>query len=288
MKYKLIENESTNKNSSLIDKILLNRGVQDPKHYLKTTDADLHPYQLLDNMDEAVKCLLSHVENNDNICILIDSDFDGICSASILYQYLKETFPSINLQYTMQDGKQHGLSDKTKLPKNIQLLLTPDASTNDIKPCKKLKEQSVDVIALDHHTKNAENPYAIIVNPYCSKNYPNFQLSGGAVTYKFLQALDAEIWNDNADKYLDLVALSLISDSMDLREKENRRLVELGLSNIQNKAFLSIINKQNYSIAFLMFCFFRPTPEAPACPCTKSNNLVSSINCLKFSIGLLL
>lgn len=250
MKYKLIENNVnfSDDNYSLVDRILLNRGVSEPKHYLETTDADLYPYQLLDNMDEAIKCLLSHIENNDNICILTDADADGYCSASILYQYLKETFPSINLQYTMQDGKQHGLSDKTKLPENIQLLLTPDASTNDTRACKKLKEQGVNVISLDHHTKNVENPYAIIVNPYCSKNYPNFQLSGGAVTYKFLQALDAETWNDNADKYLDLVALSLISDSMDLREKENRRLVELGLSNIKNKAFLSIINKQNYSI----------------------------------------
>ncbi len=250
MKYKLIENNvNFSKDSyNLIDKILLNRGVLEPKHYLNTTNDDLYPYQLLDNMDEAVKCLLSHIENNDNICILVDSDNDGYCSAAILYQYLKESFPSINLQYTMQDGKQHGLSEKTILPNNINLLLTPDASTNDIKPCKKLKEQGIDVIALDHHIKNVENPYAIIVNPYCSKNYPNFQLSGGAVTWQFLKALDSELWSDNADKYLDMVALSLIADSMDLREFQNRKLVELGLSNITNKAFLSIINKQSYSI----------------------------------------
>jgi len=254
MKYKLIENTTSQKENfsnnynSLINKILLNRGISDPQHYLNTTNKDLYSYELLDNIDDAVKCLLSHIENDDNICILTDADTDGYCSAAMLYQYLKEVFPSINLQYTMQDGKQHGLSEKTNIPEDIKLLITPDASTNDFKQCKILKDKGIDVIALDHHQKNIDNLYAIIVNPYCSKNYPNFDLSGCAVTYKFLQALDAELWNDKADNYLDLVALSLISDSMNLQVLENKRLVELGLSQIKNKAFISLINKQSYSI----------------------------------------
>jgi len=250
MKYKLIGNDTIydyNK-LSLCERILLSRGVENPQKYLNTTDEDLHSYELLDNIDEAVKCLLSHVDNNDNICILVDSDGDGVCSAAMLYQYLKEVFPKIKLSYVLQDGKQHGLSEKTNIPQDIKLLLTPDASTNDFKQCKVLKDKGIDVIALDHHTKNVDNPYAIIVNPYCSKSYPNFDLSGGAVTYKFLQALDAELWNDKADNYLDLVALSLISDSMNLQVLENKRLVELGLSQIKNKAFISLINKQSFSI----------------------------------------
>jgi single-stranded-DNA-specific exonuclease len=255
MKYKLIGNTTSQKENfnnnynNLIDKILLNRGISDPTHYLNTTNKDLYSYELLDNIDKAIKCLLSHIENNDNIYILIDSDVDGVCSAAMLYQYLKEVFPQIKLSYILQDGKQHGLNEKTNIPDNTQLLLTPDASTNDFKQCKILKDKVIDVIALDHHIKNVDNPYAIIVNPYCSKGYPNFDLSGGAVTYKFLQALDAELWNDKADNYLDLVALSLISDSMNLQILENKRLVELGLSQIKNKAFISLINKQSFSIS---------------------------------------
>jgi len=267
MKYKLIENDTIYNYDKLklSERILFNRGVSSPNDYLNTTDDDLYSYELLDNINEAVKNLLFHVENNDSICILMDNDLDGVCSASILYQYLKETFSSINLQYIMSEGKQHGLSSSVKIPENVKLVLLPDSGTNDYKECKALKDKGVDIIILDHHESNNKNNSAIIVNPLCSKNYKNKFLSGGAVVYKFIQALDAELWNDNSSKYLDLVALSLIADSMDLREKENRRLVELGLSNIKNKAFLALINKQSYSMnneINIINCMFYISPLA--------------------------
>jgi single-stranded-DNA-specific exonuclease len=265
MKYKLIDNNVnfSNNDYDLVDMILLNRGVSYPNKYLKTTDADLIPYNLLSNIDEASKCLLTHIENNDNICILMDNDLDGVCSSAILYQYLKETFPSINLQYIMSEGKQHGLSNSVKVPENVNLLLLPDSGSNDSKQCKVLKEKGVDIIVLDHHEKNVQNDYAIIVNPFYSENYENKSLSGGAVVYKFIKNIDESTWNDNADKYLDLVALSLIADSMDLRTLENRRLIELGLSNVKNKAFLALINKQSYSMnneVNIINCMFYISP----------------------------
>jgi single-stranded-DNA-specific exonuclease len=265
MKYKLIENKNNLNfnNNNLVDKILLNRGVLNPKKYLETTDADLISYNLLSNIEEASKCLLTHIENNDNICILMDNDLDGVCSSAILYQYLKETFSSINLQYIMSEGKQHGLSNSVQVPENVNLLILPDSGSNDSKQCKALKEKGTEVIVLDHHEKNVQNDYAIIVNPFYSEKYENKSLSGGGVVYKFIKYLDESTWNDNADKYLDLVALSLIADSMDLRTLENRRLIELGLSNIKNKAFLALINKQSYSMnneVNIINCMFYISP----------------------------
>jgi single-stranded-DNA-specific exonuclease len=250
LKYKLIQNDTIYdyERLSLSNRILFNRGVSDPKHYLKTTNSDLISYELLNNINEAVECLYLHIKNNDNICVLVDSDYDGVCSASILYQYLRESFPNINLQYILHDGKQHGLSSKINIPENIKLLLTPDSGTNDYKECKILKEKGIDCIVLDHHEINNKNEYAIVVNPFLSEKYKNKSLSGGAVVYKFIQCIDQFMWENNSDKYLDLVAMSLIADSMDLRNFENRRLVELGLSNIKNKALISLINKQSFSM----------------------------------------
>jgi single-stranded-DNA-specific exonuclease len=251
MKYKLIENDNTNninfEDINLIDKILLNRGIKNPQHFLNLSDEDLNSYKLLSNIDEAIKCLLSHLENNNKILILADPDCDGQCSASMLYQYLKEIKPDIDLNYILQSGKEHGLNNKLNIPEDIKLLLIPDAGSNDSEKCKELKDNGIDIIILDHHEFNKQNDYAIIINPLLD-NYPNKQLSGGAVVFKFLQALDENLWEDKANKYLDLVALSLIGDSMDLREPETKRLVDLGLQNINNKAFQAIINKQNYSI----------------------------------------
>jgi len=265
MKYKLIESNVNFSDDSynLVDRILMNRGVSDSKHYLETTDDDLISPNLLSNIEEASKCLLTHIENNDNICILMDNDLDGVCSSAILYQYLKETFPSINLQYIMSEGKQHGLSNSVKVPENVNLLILPDSGSNDAKQCKILKEKGTETIVLDHHEKNIQNDYAIIVNPFYSEKYENKSLSGGAVVYKFIKYLDESTWNDNADKYLDLVALSLIADSMDLRTLENRRLIDLGLSNVKNKAFLALINKQSYSMGNevnIINCMFYISP----------------------------
>ena len=247
MKYKLIENDTIYDHDSKPSKrILFTRGINDPDKYINLDDNCLYDYSLLNNIDRAVKCCLEHINNQDDIAIVVDPDADGQCSAAVLYQYLKELFPKISLITLFHTKKQHGIDD-INVPNNIKLLLVPDAGSNDVEKSKQLSELGISLIYLDHHEKSCENPYAIIVNPKWD-NYPNKELSGCAVVYKFLQAMDNELWENKADKYLDLVALSLISDSMDLKSYETKRLVDKGLSNIKNKLFIALINKQEYSI----------------------------------------
>lgn len=81
-----------------------------------------------------------------------------------------------------------------------------------------------------------------------SNNYSNKDFCGAGVVYKFLQALDAETWNEFADDYLDLCALANISDVMDMRSFETRYITNLGLLNITNKCFQALIKAQDYSI----------------------------------------
>jgi single-stranded-DNA-specific exonuclease len=57
-----------------------------------------------------------------------------------------------------------------------------------------------------------------VVNNQLSPNYPNKNLSGAGIVYKFCQALDNYINVKFADYFLDLVAVGNASDSMDLRE----------------------------------------------------------------------
>ena len=244
MKYKLKNNNKIFDNYS--EQILYNRGIEDPKKYQNLDDTCLYSYELLDNIQSAVELLLSHIEKESNIGIIVDSDADGQCAASILYQYLKDIYPQGHIEYYIHTKKQHGISPELRFG-DIQLLFIPDAGSNDTDQCKKLKEQGIDIIIADHHEREQDNPYAIIVNPKWD-NYPNKELSGGAVVYKFCQAVDEELWENHADKYLDLVALSLIADSMDLRSFESKRLVDKGLSNIQNQLFQALIQKQDYSI----------------------------------------
>ena len=111
-----------------------------------------------------------------------------------------------------------------------------------------MSEQGVDILILDHHEKEEDNQYALIVNNQMSNSYPNKCLCGAGVVYRFLQALDDENWNEFADDYLDLCALANISDVMDMRSFETRYLTDLGLLNINNKCFKALIDAQNYSM----------------------------------------
>lgn len=246
MRYKLIDG-SLNDEFNLLKTILLNRGIEKWKEYLHLDESCTYPYSMLDNIDKAVECLVKHLDNNSKIHVIVDSDVDGFCSAAEIIRYIKKIKPDCNIGYSLHTLKQHGISDDIELSNDIDLLIIPDAGSNDVEQCKELHEKGVDVIILDHHKCDKENPYAIIVNNQIC-NYPNKDFCGGGIVYKFLQALDDELWENNADDFLDLVALSNISDVMDMRSFETRYYVDTGLNKIRSKVFKALIDKQSYSM----------------------------------------
>ena len=248
MKYRLYEN-GTNDTSNVVMEVLKNRGVCDCNEYLNLTDKVVLPYSYLNNMDEAVDLLINHFERKSKIGVLVDEDVDGFCSASEMYLYIKRLDSDYPVKYIMhQRAKAHGLSDDIELPDDIELLIIPDAGTNDVEQCKKLNEIGIDILILDHHESEKDNPFALIVNNQMSERYDNKSLCGAGVVYKFLKALDDRLWNEYADDFLDLFALGNISDVMDMRSYETRYLTDLGLKNIQNKFLKALIKAQEYSM----------------------------------------
>ena len=100
---------------------------------------------------------------------------------------------------------------------------------------KVLKDKGIDVLVIDHH--EAEDGYsqnAVVINNQLSENYPNKQLSGVGMVYKFCKALDGILGLDFADSYLDLVALGNISDMVSMKSEETRYFVKKGLNNVVN------------------------------------------------------
>lgn len=248
MKYRLYEN-GTNDTSNVVMEVLKNRGVCDCNEYLNLTDKVVLPYSYLNNMDEAVDLFINHFERKSKIGVLVDEDVDGFCSASEMYLYIKRLDSDYPVKYIMhQRAKAHGLSDDIELPDDIELLIIPDAGTNDVEQCKKLNENGIDILILDHHESEKDNPFALIVNNQMSERYDNKSLCGAGVVYKFLKALDDRLWNEYADDFLDLFALGNISDVMDMRSYETRYLTDLGSKNIQNKFLKALIKAQEYSM----------------------------------------
>lgn len=246
MNYELIE-KSLNDINNPVETILKNRGVIDWKQYMKLNDDCIYPYSMLSNMGQAVECMKKHIENKNRIHIIVDSDVDGYTSGSMMYRYLKLVDPKLDITYSLHTVKQHGLSYDIQVPDDCNLLIIPDAGSNDVDQCKELKEKGMDIIILDHHICDKENNFAIIINNQAC-DYPNKNLCGAGVVYKFLQALDDELWESYADNMLDMVALANISDVMDMREYETRHLVDKGLNKIRSKLFKALIEKQSYSM----------------------------------------
>ena len=246
MNYRLIKN-SLNDIDNPKQTILLNRGIENWKQYLNLNEDCIHDFNLLKNIDKAVGCFIKHIENKSRIHIIVDSDVDGYTSASMVYRYIKQLGKDINVTYSLHTKKQHGISEDIEIPKDCELLIIPDAGSNDIEQCKELVEKGIDVIILDHHICDKENDFAIVVNNQMC-DYPNKNFCGAGIVYKFLKAIDEELWEDYADKMLDIVALGNISDVMDMRECETRYYVDLGLSKIRSKLFKALIEKQSYSM----------------------------------------
>lgn len=112
---------------------------------------------------------------------------------------------------------------------------------------KKLKERGIDVLVIDHHEAEKVSENAVIINNQLC-NYPTKSLSGVGMVYKFCQYFDFIMNTDYADYILDLVALGMIADMMDMRDFETRHLITRGLENIRNPFFHGMVEKNAYSL----------------------------------------
>ena len=247
MKYKIIGENNYNA-TNLLYEILNNRGIKDVEGFLNIDESVVTNPLDFKNMDIAVRCLLKHLEEGSNILIICDSDADGLTSSTYLYNYILEVYPSANLFFQNHTKKTHGimLDDLKDILPTIQLLILPDASSEQFKEHKIVKDMGIDIIILDHHSVKDYSVNAIVVNNQLSKISTN--LSGVGMTYKFCKALDEELWENKADNYLDLVAVGLLADYMDTKDLEVQYYVRKGLSNIKSPALKALIEAQDFSL----------------------------------------
>lgn len=227
--------------------------IQDIKEFLKPTGKYLDNCFDYYNMDKACEMYIKHF--TDDAYILCDSgDTDGITSAIILYEYMsidKETTiapdtSNRNISILIHQGKERGLQDE-ELFEHIKnnprpFLIIPDSGTNDYEQVKILKEEyNIDVLVLDHHDIINPIEHGILVSNQSKKN-KNISLygSGCLVTHQFLRALDICLAQTVSFWSVDMVALSLISDSMNMSDLQNRTYYHYGIETLDciNNKFL--------------------------------------------------
>ncbi len=232
-----------------VEQVLVNRGIpyDQINHYLNTTDNDILDPRLIPHLDEGAKMLIKHISQNDKVLIQVDSDCDGYTSAALLMNYLYCLFPSFvnnNISYRVHMGKQHGIIPDT-IPEGVKLVIAPDSSSNDYDAHEYLSMSGIDVLVIDHHEADHISEYACVINNQLC-DYPTKSLSGVAMVWKFCCYIDMLLKTDHAQKFLDLVALGLVADMMDVRDFETRRLIDKGLQQIRNPYFRGAIDKDQF------------------------------------------
>ena len=234
-----------------IEQILMNRGIPliDVYRYLHTSPVDIIPPTEIANIKEGASLLVKHISQNSKVMLQIDSDCDGFTSFAVFMNYLNNLFPAFvqnNIVYKTHKGKSHGI-DIDEIPKDTKLVIALDASSNEYEIHKKLREAGMDVLIIDHHEATEVSPDACVINNQLC-DYPNKSLSGVGMVYKFCCYLDQLLGVDHADKYLDLVALGMIADMMDLRYFETKHLIQLGCENIRSPFIKMMMARNEYSI----------------------------------------
>lgn len=254
MRYQLIK--PINQNYSVIQQILTNRNIPINKinNYLFTSDADVAPPEALGQkkLRQAAAALISTISKQGKTLVIVDSDCDGFTSSAILINYLHDFFPSwvqTKLNYIFHEGKQHGLNDHILniQKQNYELVIIPDAGSNDSNECTCLFKQGTKTIVLDHHLCDIQNPNAIVINNQLS-DYPNKDFSGAGVVWQFCRYLDKLLKVSNADNYLDLVALGNCADMMSMTSIETKHIINKGFQNLKNPFFASLAKKNEYSM----------------------------------------
>lgn len=236
---------------SVVEQVFVNRGIpaNEVTHYLNTSVADVIDPAVITNIEAGAKMLVSHIAQGSKVLVQIDSDCDGFTSAAVLINYLNCLFPGFvqnNVFYRPHTNKAHGIIPET-VPSDVKLVIAPDSSSNEFEIHKLLQERGVDVLVIDHHNTTHYSEHACVINNQMD-DYPTKSLSGVGMVYKFCSYLDSLLHVDYADQYLDLVALGILADVMDLRDFETRYLVDTGLANVRNPFLRGMVAKQDFQL----------------------------------------
>lgn len=232
MKYKLMESD----NPDIVLTVLENRGltIDEANEILNPSIQEHYPFSMK-NMSQGAQMLSDAIRNKLNIGILSDVDLDGATSTAILNEFITNdlNYSNVQLLLHIKYPKSHGVDDEIinkVLDNNIELLIIPDAgsSIQDYNKLIELKKKTdIQVLILDHHNveHKTELDNVILINPHQNGcEYPNKFLSGCGVTYKFIQAY-SEGLIDLGNKYIDLTAISLVGDMMNLKDSLENRLI---------------------------------------------------------------
>ncbi len=225
----------------VLSNLLIQRGVtnyEEAKAFFRPKLNDLHNPFLMKDMEEGVHRLDKAFSRNEKILIYGDYDVDGTTSVALVYSFLKLHYS--NLDYYIPDRYNEGYGISLKgidyaAETGVSLVIALDCGIKAVDKMVYARDKNIDFIICDHHTPGDTLPdVAACLDPKRHDcNYPDKDLSGCGVGFKFLQGFcryrdykESELLD-----LLDLVAVSIASDIVPL-VGENRIMAYFGLQKL--------------------------------------------------------
>lgn len=226
----------------------------------------LHDPFLMKDMEKAIYRIEKSIADKERIMIYGDYDVDGTTAVSLVFSYFRNF--NQNMEYYIPDryGEGYGISKKGidyAAENGIKLIIALDCGIRSNSLIDYANEKGVEFIICDHHLPGETVPNAVaVLNPKQHDcEYPYKELSGCGIGYKLIEAYSQKngLPSSTHEEYLDLVAVSIASDLVDIRG-ENRTLAYFGLKKLAEnpgiglQALMEGSNiKKEYSISDVVF-----------------------------------
>jgi len=171
---------------------------------------------------------------------------------------MSEFFSDIGIEMTLiipnrfRDG--YGINVKLLERIDADLIITVDNGISAVEAAQVCKERGIDLIITDHHTVPDVIPDAYaIVNPKQEDcTFPFSEICGAQVAWYLVAALKETLGIEyNLGKYLDLLAIAIVADMMELKGM-NRTMVRAGfkMMNQEKRLIFSVIKRYFKKSAF--------------------------------------
>lgn len=186
------------------------------------------------DMERAIELLEKYKDKK--IAIVSDSDCDGVNGAAIGYKFFKE-YLGYNVEVIVNEREfGNGVNDEMVnriIDSRCKLLITVDHGSKDHTRYEKLKESGIKIIVTDHHELDKERGRpdvdAFINCMDRESSLPEY-ISGTTVLYSlflnYIERISGK--RDYLEELIPHVAITIISDVMDLSKPLNRYLFHYG------------------------------------------------------------
>lgn len=231
-----------------IANLLAQRGItsyEEAKTFFNPSLDNLHDPFLMKDMQLAIDRIKQAISRNEKILVYGDYDVDGTTAVSLVYRFLKDDFfpcqhfqGKIDFYIPDREKEGYGISEESidyVIAQGYTLIIALDCGIKAVDKIARAGREGIDYIVCDHHLPGEVLPpaFAILDPKQADCAYPNKELSGCGVGFKFMQALaiSYQMPDDQLFHYLDLLVVSIASDVVSI-VGENRILAYYGLKKL--------------------------------------------------------